>query len=318
MRILITGGSGFIGSALCKALAPHHELTGIYHKHAPPAVDIRWKRVDLRDPASLADLLRTDGPDVVVHGAGLKRGRWLRGNDERCLEVNGLVTERLGFEVARINPRVLFIYLSSVSVYGAGGTGEPFREEDPCRPAGANGVSKLYGEERLRFLFEKKVLRNALIFRLAPCYDRAWTRNLERRIMLPGRIAYVRYGSGEQKMSALARGNVIDAVSHVLRDRKSFRGFQRFNLCDIRPYTFNEVMEVVRGAGVLPRRPVISFPPPLMNFFCRRADRGFPVKSPVLQSYPAKICRDMTYDMGKLLEKGFIPVHSLEKVLLRP
>jgi len=316
MRILVTGGSGFIGSALCRDLSSRHDVTGTYHAHVPPALNIPWMRVDLRDPFAMTNMLEKIRPDVVIHGAGLKMGKWLRKNDRRCMEMNGLVSERLGALSARVNPGVFFIFLSSVSVYGMGGKRGPIVEEDPCRPSGINGKSKRYGEKCLRDLYDRDLLRNALILRLAPCYDRDWTRNLERRIMVPGRIAYVRYGSGEQKMSALARQNVSGAVKFILRNRDRFEGFQVYNLCDGRPYTFNEMTGVFRKSGLFAPLPGIAVPSgflQLLDRVFRRVPAG-PLFS--LRSQGGKIFQDMTYSPDKLLDRGFRPAHSLETVLL--
>ncbi len=317
MKILITGGSGFIGSALCKSLALYYDITGTYHENAPPSVKIPWVQVDLLEPEDVAALIETARPDVIVHAAGLKQGGLLKRNERECLRVNGLATERLCTWAAQANPRVLFIYLSSVSVYGIRRDVKPFREEDPCYPTETNGISKLFGEERLRYLIEKQILKDVLIFRLAPCYDKTWTRNLERRIMIPGQMSYIRYGSGEQKMSALARGNVINAIGHVLKNRGDFEGFQIFNLCDRRPYSFNELMKVIQLSGILPHRPVFTLPTPLVNFFSLGMPGGAVGKLSMLNTYQAKVFRDMTYDSGKLIEKGVNPVHTLETVFLK-
>jgi nucleoside-diphosphate-sugar epimerase len=315
MRILITGGSGFIGSLLCRTLAPRFEVTGTFFRRSPGGPPVRWRRIDLLDPASVEQLVREVVPDVVIHCAGVKRVPLFGKNRDLPRRVNGGATEFLGLQAGRFNPRCLFVYLSSVSVYGPGHPERPLREEDPCRPAGVNGISKLEGERRLRSLVDRGVLQNVLVLRLAPCYDRIWTRNLERRILFPGGFSYVRYGSGEQRMSALSRDNVADWMEFVLSGGDRFRGFQVYNLCDERPYSFNEMIRIFKESGRDAPFPDLPVPPAMLRRFYALA-KGWPRGSRIaLRSYVEKICRDMVYAGEKMLGTGFRPAHSLETVL---
>lgn len=314
MRILVTGGSGFIGSLLCRTLSSRFEVTGTYFRHPPEDSQVRWRRIDLLDEASVERLTGSVVPDAVLHCAGVKRVSLFGSNGDIPHRVNSWATERLAFHAGRFNPRCLFVYLSSVSVYGPGHPERPLREEDPCRPAGVNGISKLEGERRLRSLVERGILQNVLVLRLAPCYDRIWTRNLERRILFPGGGFYIRYGSGEQRMSALARDNVADWMGFVLSGRDRFGGFHVYNLCDEKPYSFNEMIRIFKESGRRTSLPDLHVPPGLIRRFYllakawRRESRISP------QSYVEKICRDMVYNCEKLLGTGFRPAHSLETV----
>jgi len=316
MRILITGGSGFIGSLLCRTLSPRFEVTGTFFRHGPGGPPpVRWRRLNVLDPASVERLFREAAPDAVIHCAGVKRVPLFGKDRDLPRRVNGEATELLGFQAGRFNPRCLFVYLSSVSVYGPGHPERSLREEDPCRPAGMSGTSKLEGERSLCSLVERGMLQNVLVLRLAPCYDRTWTRNLERRIFLPGGFSYVRYGSGEQRMSALSRDNLADWMDFVLSGRDRFGGFQVYNLCDGRPYSFNEMIRIFRESGRKTPCPDLSVPPGLLRRFYALA-KAWPREGRVsLRSYAEKICRDMVYAGEKMLGTGFRPVHSLETVL---
>jgi dTDP-L-rhamnose 4-epimerase len=74
VRILVTGAAGFIGSAVCDALADRgHEVVGVDlmlpQAHASTEPPLGVHRLDVRDASSWASLLR--GADVVVHQAAL-------------------------------------------------------------------------------------------------------------------------------------------------------------------------------------------------------------------------------------------------------
>lgn len=73
MRIVITGASGNVGTALLRALAEHgsHDLVGVVRR--PPPLqgayrDVTWHALDLTDPEAPGELSTiTTGTDTVVH-----------------------------------------------------------------------------------------------------------------------------------------------------------------------------------------------------------------------------------------------------------
>jgi UDP-glucose 4-epimerase len=150
MRILVTGGAGYIGGAFLRAaLAAGHSLqvvdnlsTG--HADGLPAA-VGFTQADLRDRHRLDPLLRAS--DAVVHFAA----RSLVG--ESMADPIGYYRDNLGGFLALLagmescGPRLLVVS-SSAAVYGLG-DGRPFREEDPCRPVNPYGGTKLAMEQVL-------------------------------------------------------------------------------------------------------------------------------------------------------------------------
>jgi UDP-glucose 4-epimerase len=71
MRVVVTGASGNVGTALLRALSAEHDVVGLVRRPpAPQGVYERadWRSLDLTEPAAIAFLCQAfDGADVVVH-----------------------------------------------------------------------------------------------------------------------------------------------------------------------------------------------------------------------------------------------------------
>ncbi|WP_066375260.1 sugar nucleotide-binding protein [Herbidospora mongoliensis] len=70
MRILVVGGSGFLGGELVRqAAAGGHVVAATYLSNPGPAALAEWRPLDLRDRTAVSDLIGDVGPDVVVNAA---------------------------------------------------------------------------------------------------------------------------------------------------------------------------------------------------------------------------------------------------------
>ena len=76
MKVLVTGGAGFLGQALCRALvAQGHEVSSFQRSFSPAleAVGVRQVRGDLADAAAVHAAFA--GQDAIFHNAA-KAGAW--------------------------------------------------------------------------------------------------------------------------------------------------------------------------------------------------------------------------------------------------
>jgi len=228
--------------------------------------------------------------------------------------VNSEATENLAKSASRSNPSVRFIFLSSVSVYGEENLTIPVSEESSCKPSSNYAISKLDAERRLISLFDERTLHSLVILRLAPAYDRDWSFNLDRRVFAPGKLAYLRFGSGSQKMSALARSNLVDFIELLLERPPQTSGVNILNVGDTEPYEFNTIIQVFKKSGIRPNRPVLSVPLSPVWIATRIAGALFPNKRNWLHSCYDKLASDLVFSNEKMLGTGFKPHHSLETV----
>jgi len=83
--IAITGGTGFVGSALIDlAVAEGHEVRALARKPQPSRTGVTWVAGDLADKAALAELVREAGS--VIHVAGLTKAPNRAGFDAANVE----------------------------------------------------------------------------------------------------------------------------------------------------------------------------------------------------------------------------------------
>ncbi|GAC1304405.1 MAG: NAD(P)-dependent oxidoreductase [Vulcanimicrobiaceae bacterium] len=154
MRVLVTGGAGYIGVVLCRRLleAGHRPvvLDRFFWGRKPLAgLDVEIVPGDLRafDDAWL------DGIDAVCHLAGLSNDPTAEYNTEANWQMNALGTERL---VAACKARGIerFTFASSASIYDSEASShETSRSPAMCdettvvAPRGAYSLSKKYAED---------------------------------------------------------------------------------------------------------------------------------------------------------------------------
>lgn len=140
MKILVTGGAGFIGSALAKRLtAAGHHVVIVDDFNAYYDVQLKRDRVatlvpqvpvyflDITNYAALSALFATEQFDLVCHLAAQAGVRYSVEAPERYVHTNILGTQTL-FEVMRRYEVTRMVFASTSSVYGTT-TNSPFRED---------------------------------------------------------------------------------------------------------------------------------------------------------------------------------------------
>jgi UDP-glucose 4-epimerase len=165
MRFLITGGAGFIGTALANYLAQReHEVRVIDDLSAgdPGGLDSRviFSRGDVRDVPKLWSLLR--GVDCVYHLAARVSvpESLLYPVEYNSVNVGGTVALMTAIRDAGVRRVIL---ASSGAAYGEGGR-QPVKETELMRPSSPYAVSKLASEYYVQAIgglwnFESVVLR---------------------------------------------------------------------------------------------------------------------------------------------------------------
>ena len=157
MRVLVSGGAGYIGSHACVALAErgHHVVIADSFANSSPAVVDRLRRltgaalplhrIDVRNLHAMTGLLADGGFDAVVHFAALKS---VGESCERPLDyfdnnICGSICLLQAMKAARVRR---LVFSSSATVYGDPAA-VPIREDAPLRVTNPYGRTKLVTEQ---------------------------------------------------------------------------------------------------------------------------------------------------------------------------
>lgn len=223
MRVLVTGGAGFIGSHVVDAcLAAGHDVcivddlsTG---KRANVAREARLYVADLRDSAAIEQVFVTEKPEAICHLAAKANVRESMSEPILYAEVN-IIGSLVLFEMARKYGARKIIYAST----GGAVYGEPeylpADEDHPINPLDPYGASKHHVEHYLRiyrthYNLDYTILRFPNVYgpRQDPLGEAGviaiWT-----ALMLKGGQAVIN-GSGEQERDFVYVGDI--AYANVL------------------------------------------------------------------------------------------------------
>ena len=256
MRILVSGSSGLVGTALVQALVQRgHTVSrlvrsGSAARSAAAGLPVRW------DPVSGDfDAAAAEGADAVVHlaGASLAEGRW---NDarKRVLRSSRVdATRHLVSALAKLSrPPQIFVSASAVGYYGDRGDEELTEESPPGSDFLAELARNWEAEAARAAEFGARVvmLRFGVILstqggalpRMLPPF----------RLGLGGRL-----GSGKQWMPWLTLGEVVGCIRYVLGKAETRGAINALAPNPVRNAEFTSIL------GKVLRRPTV-FPVPAL------------------------------------------------------
>ncbi|MGH7203475.1 MAG: UDP-glucose 4-epimerase GalE [Candidatus Levyibacteriota bacterium] len=155
MKILVTGGAGYIGSHMTKVLLDKgHEVVVAdnLERSFQEAIDIRAKfsNGDLRDKKFVDELFRTNTFDGVIHFAAYIAVGESMQHPEMYFENNFTAALNV-LEAMHQHNCHNFIFSSTAAVYGTP-TKLPITEDHPTNPENPYGESKYMVEKLLRWL----------------------------------------------------------------------------------------------------------------------------------------------------------------------
>jgi len=250
MKILLTGGTGFIGSHLAPRLVDQgHEVYSL-ERYVTTRYALGQHRAlrtvfgDLRDASTVRGILRDVRPDVVIHLAAISPVAYSYDHPQEVIDSNLQGTVNLAEACLREVPHLRqFLFASTSEVYGNGPV--PKREDTPQRPNSPYAVAKLAAEHYLNYLHDAYDLP-VTILRPFNTYGRKADTHfvVEKIVVQMLRGGPVRLGDPDPVRDLLYVDDHVAAYLACL-DHPHALG-QTFNFATGRGVTIRDLVELVR------------------------------------------------------------------------
>ncbi len=264
MRVLVTGGAGYIGSVVVEELIKDAHTVVVYdnlskgHEDSVP-IECKFVIGDLLDEKLLTDTLGSQEIDAVVHMAAFslvgesvqQPAKYYRNNVEGGLS---LLRAMIAAKVLRL------VFSSTAAVYGEPAK-QPIEESDPTAPSNPYGQTKLAFEEALRWYDNAYGFRFASLryFNAAGATQRCGEQHHPETHLIPlildvaaGLSSHVEiYGDDYPTRDGTCVRDYIHVIdlakAHVLALGSLDKGSAIFNLgCGGDGYSVKEVINVAR------------------------------------------------------------------------
>ena len=290
MKILVTGATGLLGSALCPLLrdAGHEVRAMVRQSSSTDLQDVASIEIltgNVLEPQSLPPVVH--GVDAVVHAAAVVLGR----DEEAIRRVNVDGTYALLDAVRRHDRDIRFVFISSIAAGGFGTSQHPLREDMIPRPATTYGRTKLEAEEIVR---EHASSMPCTVLRLPVLYG-------PRDRFFPPLYRLIAFGitvlpeDGSMEMCLLHSEDAAAAIMRLLEVRDP--GADTFYAADDRPVPWKRFCGVVQAA--LGRS--VSMPLKLNRNLMRRAEALLDGLASLPDRLERRIPPDACPDVARLL-----------------
>ena len=221
MKILVTGGAGFIGSHLLQLLQGQQGVEVVVYdnlysgrrEHVPKG--IRLVEGDVRDAEGLARLFASEAFDSVVHLAAQTMVPYSLSHPEEDCQINLLGLINI-LECCRKYAVKHIVFSSSAAVYGDN-LNIPLHEEEKPMPTSAYGITKMASEHYLRMYHDLYGL-NTTVLRFANVYGERQGAGGEGgvvsifcKLLAAGQGVTV-FGNGEQTRDFVYAGDIAEAL----------------------------------------------------------------------------------------------------------
>lgn len=240
MKILITGGAGFVGRRLTERLVQEgHKVTITVLGPEPIPDGVQALSIGLDG----VNWRKVNGQDVVFHL--MANNDTLFADEEEMMRVNYHGSMKL-FDRAYAGGCRKFIYASSTAVYG--NSPAPYTEDSPINPLNAYAVSKAKFDEHA---METATYSTVIGLRFCNVYGPG-EENKGHRMSMVGQLmrTMIRgvppkiFEFGEQRRDWVYVDDVVDAC--VLAMNSSTTGI--YNIGSGASWTFSELVEMINDA----------------------------------------------------------------------
>ena len=312
MKILVTGGSGFIGTNLVSDLLAKDHKVLIYDKQKSEKYPDLCIVADVRDKTTLAKSM--NNIDVVYHLAAEHR------DDVRPVslyyDVNVGGAENLVYGLEKNNIGRL-VFTSTVAVYGL--SSEEHKEESPIRPFNDYGRSKYKSELVFDEWVKADDKRSLLTVRPTVIFGEKNRGNVYNLLSQMASGKFVMVGNGRNKKSMAYVRNISQFLTMFLSNSPG-SGRHVYNYADKPDLDMEELSKIVFKALGRGEKSVFRLPYSVgilggyaFDVLAMITRRSFPISSIRIK----KFCANTRISAENLKHSGFVAPYSLKDGLNR-
>lgn len=183
-KMLITGGSGFLGQYLNISADKVFEILTLHRTNTGNCEEFISANIDIKNEDELEKAFKNFQPHIVIHTAAITNPQLKQNQTSRdYFMTNVTATKKIAELSQEINAKL--IYISTDLVY-AGYRGSFLKEESKLIPATLYAETKLMGEVKVKETIENHlILRTALLYGIglnhSRCHFHIMKQNLSNR-----------------------------------------------------------------------------------------------------------------------------------------
>jgi GlcNAc-P-P-Und epimerase len=303
MAVLLTGGSGFIGSHFHKAI-PNKEIINLDLHDPFFEGGSTFVKGDIRIKNDIVDAIKEKGIDCIIslaakhHDFGIGHDEYFDTNEDGTRALCEAATE---YNIKKI------VFYSSVAVYGV--IPEVSSESTTTQPDSPYGASKLAGEKVLEKWASEDTTRMVLIIRPTLVYGSNNRANMYNLIKQVNSGLYFHLGKADNIKSIAYVENLVQATL-FLKERMQ-PGVAIYNYADEPQLTSRKIADVIaaelgkkiwltipKGVGVLAGLP--------FDLAIKLTGKNLPVSSARIK----KLGTQTYHSAVKIFAEGFKPQYS--------
>ena len=234
-KILLLGGTGFIGRSLLNRLEQKNSVKIMIHNSNLQTTAEKFKGNILMKNSFFNEIRENE---TIINLLGQ-----LTTNESNFVESNivggiNLLNSCLQKRIKKI------ILISSINVYGEN-LKRPSKENDPLKPKTSYGLIKMITEQMYEY-FSKTNGINITILRLAGIYGTNQNKGFLSQIIKSTKdktIVPVCYNQGNQQRDMLYIDDAIDCILNVVNNPND--GFNIFNISSGKRYSINKLISII-------------------------------------------------------------------------
>ena len=307
-NILITGGSGFIGSHFHKIIS-QESIINLDLEEPSFEYNSKFHKGDIRKSQDIQNAIGESKVDIIISLAAMHHDFGI--SEEEYFDTNEYGTKVL-CDVASEKDIKTIVFFSSVAVYGE--LDGPSNESITPKPNMPYGASKLAGEKVLEKWASEDPKRKVLILRPALVFGINNTANMYKLIHQINMGIYFHIGKADNVKSTAYVENIVHATLWAIESLKP--GITVYNYADEPHLTSREIAETISDA--LGKKIRLTLPKSLgimmglpFDLVIKATGKNLPISSARVK----KLATETYHSASKIFNDGFRPLYTTSEGL---